>query len=109
MKKSKENVELAVMEIMDPDKPIVKPFFDRDAELIKFIQMMLPAVPNSIMKVNRVYQSAGGRVLRFRVNFFIEKWKDGSICPTVNMAVSKYIQINVNLDDNKFEFVDITI
>jgi hypothetical protein len=106
MKKSK--TDMALSEVVIPSKPIVKPYFDKDAEIIKWIELVLPHIKGSSMKAHRVFQSKCGRVLKFRVNFYSSIWTHGEICPKNHIVSSKYVQIDVNLDDIKFKLTDLT-
>ena len=56
---------------LDRTKPLVKDFFDRDAEIVNYLKIRLPEYKG--MKINALYSSKNGLQHKFRVNWHGEE------------------------------------
>lgn len=91
---------LALLDPVDTKRPLVKEFVDCKAKITKFLQVRLPSVSKTIIKVHQVYASKDARTYRYRVNYHQEE--------TYLIIRSCYVQVYANLDDDTYELTDIT-
>lgn len=79
----------------DITKPIVKDFFDKNAEINQFISLRMPYISGTTIKINRVFLSKDSLTSRYRVNYYKEMQNNaGELAIPVNSIVaSKYVEV----------------
>ncbi len=73
---------------LDRTKPLVKEFFDRNAEIETYLKVRLPHLPHyDKVKINRLYTKSDGVTHLYRVNWFA---MDGTI------PLSQHVEVITN-------------
>ena len=70
--------------------PLVKEFIDHDKEIIRFLEVRLPHIPGTTMKINPVYSTETRR--HYRVNWYFVKWN--GFIPEQTIKASNLVVVN---------------
>lgn len=87
---------------MERKKPLVKEFFDRDAEIVNHLQTRLTHVPQAVAKINKLYTCKDGRTHKYRVNWYADVVHD--FMTTKQIVASQYITVITNKEGRVVEF-----
>lgn len=77
-------------------KPFIKDFFNADREIDKYLNIRLPHVPYSIMKLCIVSVSKDKKTRKYRVNWY--RSDSSGFVTTSNLVSSQYVQVNTTKD-----------
>ena len=76
---------------LERKKPLIKDFFDRDAEIIKHLSLRLPHVAKAKSKISRLFTSKDGLTHKYRANWYSDK--EDSIMTVKQLVFSQYIEV----------------
>lgn len=76
---------------IDLTKPILKEFVDKKDILMRYIETMLPHMPNTKMRAVHLHSSKDKLMSRYRINYYLETFN--GLATQRKITASKYIQI----------------
>lgn len=87
---------------LDRSKPLVKEYFDRNAEIVNYLKVRLAHVPHAKAKINKLSVSKDGQTHKYRVNWYGEVATD--LMTMQKIVFSQYVEVITSKDGKVIDF-----